>query len=219
MTENTGPVPPASQPNASWPPPDQGGYPSHGPTGHFPGNEPTYGPPQPQQYAPPGYGQPQYGPPPGYGQQQQYAQPQYAPYPPQQYAPAAQWAPYPPPQVKSSGYRIAAGIVGIVLGAWLLIPACLGLGNSSSTAFMGLLVLIAALGSVTAGILLLVNQRGHGLGAPVTSLSFAGLALLLGFIGLAMPYFGMALFVSALILATPVVILMSIGLAKERRSI
>ncbi|XAS62573.1 hypothetical protein ACOM2C_03500 [Pseudarthrobacter sp. So.54] len=197
MTENIPPIPSAPQPE---------GYASPAPFGPTAGNAPPYGPPQPGVQAPPA----------PYGQQQ-YAQPQYVPYPPQQYAPPAPWK-MGPPKPKSSGHRVASGIVGIVLGVWLLMPSIAGFSNGSSTAFMAFLVLVAALGNLTAGIILLANQRGRGPGAPITSLSFAGFALLLGLIGLAVSYFGAALFLSSLILAAPVLIVMGIGLSREKRS-
>lgn len=189
LTENVPPVPPAPEhPHANWPQQGQGTYPS-------------YGPPQPQN-------------PPGYGQHL----PQYAPYPPQQYAPAGQWPQAGPPRPKSSGYRVAAGIVEIVLGVWLILPSIAGFGLGGGAAFMGFLALVAALGNIAAGIVLLAHQRNRTQGAPVTSLSFAGLALLLGLIGLSVPYIGGALFVFALVLATPVLIVMGLGLAKEKRT-
>jgi hypothetical protein len=123
-----------------------------------------------------------------------------------------------PRKPKASGYRIASGIVGIVLGFWLFIPSIAGFNHDSGTVFLAFLILIAALGNITAGIVLLAYQRGRSQGAPITSLSFAGFALLLGFIGLAVPYFGAALFVTTLILAAPVLIVMGLGLAKERRT-
>lgn len=201
MTENIPPIPPAPQADAPR------GYPSHGHGGPIPGNEPPYGPPQPYTQAPPA---PYF--------QQPYAPPQYAPYPQQQYPPAAQWAPAGPLKPKSSGFRVAAGIVGIVLGTWLLMPSIAGFSDGSA-AFMAFLILVAALGNVTAGIVLLANQRGRSQGSPITSLSFAGFALLLGFIGLAVDYYGAALLVTTLILAAPVLIVMGLGLAKERRGV
>jgi hypothetical protein len=200
LTENIPPVPPAPQPQS---------YPSHGTDGPIPGNEPPYGPPQAYPQAPPA--------PPVFGQQQPYAPPQYAPYPPQQFPPAVQWAPAGPLKPKSSGFRIAAGIVGIVLGTWLFIPSIAGFSEGSSTAFMAFLILVAALGNITAGIVLLANQRGRSQGSPITSLSFAGFALLLGFIGLAVEYFGGALLASTLVLAAPVLIILGIGLSREKQ--
>ena len=206
MTENIPPVPPAPQSS-----------------GGLSGNQPPYGRPQPYaQSAPPSYGQ----------------QPQYAPYPPQQYAhvstfgPPHQYAsvpPFGPPQpyihtrpfgqqgAKSSGYRVAAGIVSIVFGTLLLIPSIAGF-RSSSLAFIALLILLAALGNITSGILLLANQRSRTKWAPVTSISTAGFALLLGFIGLTIDYYGGTLLLISLLLAAPVLILLGIGLARERRT-
>ncbi|WP_427004745.1 hypothetical protein [Pseudarthrobacter sp. H2] len=189
MTENIPPVPKAPQ------------YPAQPPAGY---DQP------PQQYAPPAsYQQP-------YPQQQQYAPfppQQYAPYPPQQYVP--QWAPAGPRLPKSSGFRVASGIVGIVLGAWLFIPSIAGFGHG--LAFLAFMVLIAALGNLVAGIVLLANQRGRLRGAPVTALSFAGFTLFLGLIALAVEYFGPALLVTTLPLATAVLVVMGIGLSREKR--
>lgn len=207
MTENIPPVPPAPQPS-----------------GGLSGNQPPYGPSQPfAQSAPPGYGQP----------------PQYSPYPPQQYAhvstfgpphqythdlspfglphPYTHTAPFGQLRAKSSGFRVAAGIVSIVFGTLLLIPAIAGL-RSSDIAFMGLLILLAALGNITCGILLLANQRSRTKWAPVTSMSTAGFALLLGFIGLTIDYYGGPLLVISMLLAAPVLILMGIGLSRENRT-
>lgn len=209
MKENIPPIPPAPQTR---------GYPSHGPDDPMPGNESPYGPPQAYTQAPPAFGQ------------QQYHQPQYAPYPPQGYAapgpypqqpvgyyqPPAQWAPAGPLKPRSSGFRVAAGIVGIVLGTWLFIPSIAGFSEGSAT-FMAFLILVAALGNITAGIVLLANQRGRSQGSPITSLSFAGFALLLGFIGLVVDYYGAALLVTTLILAAPVLIVLGIGLSREKR--
>jgi hypothetical protein len=199
MTDSVPPVPPAPQYDVPK------SYPSHGPDGPIPGNEPPYGPPQPYTQVPPA----------PYGQQP-YAQPQYAPYPSQQYPPAAQWAPAGPPKPKSSGFRVAAGIVGIVLGTWLFVPSIAGFGEGS-TAFMAFLILVAALGNLTAGIVLLANQRGRSQASPITCLSFAGFAVLLGFIGLAVEYYGGALLVTTLLLAAPILIILGIGLSRENR--
>lgn len=198
MTENVPPVPPAPEhPYANWPQPGQGNYPSHGPYGPTPGNEPPYGPPQP--YTPPGYGQ------------QQYGQPQYAPYPPQQSAP--QWG-QTPPKPKSSGYRLAAGIVGIVLGFFLLMGSSVGFAANS---ICGLLLLLAGLGNITAGIVLLAMQRGTTRGAPITTITFAGFALLTAL--LAIPFTGGAILFVTVLLATPVLVVMGIGFSRENRHV
>ena len=199
MTENIPPIPPAPQFDAPR------GYPSHRPDGPILGNVPPFGPPQPYTQAP----QAPYS-------QQYYAPPQFAPYPPQQYPPAAQWGPAGPLKPRSSGFRVAAGIVGIVLGTWLLVPSIAGF-SEGSTGFMAFLILVAAIGNITAGIVLLANQRGRSQGPPITSLSFAGFALLLGVIGLAVEYYGAALLVTTLLLAAPVLIVLGIGLSREKR--
>lgn len=196
MTENHPPLPPEGYP-----------YP---------------GPGQSQSQQPPRYNQaPQYdqAPPTQYGQQpypqqpfnqQPYGQPQYSPYPPPQYPP--QWGQAAPAKPKSSGFRIASGIISIVLGFFLLLEAGPGFGHN---AFIALLLLIAALGNISGGIVLLVMQRGRTSGAPITSISFAGVALLVSLMATAVPYYGAAPFVIDLLLATPVLVVMGIGLSRE----
>lgn len=130
--------------------------------------------------------------------------------------PYAHTPPFGLPGAKSSGFRVAAGIVSIVFGTLLLLPAIAG-ARSSGIAFMALLILLAALGNITSGILLLAHQRHRTKWAPVTSISTAGFALLLGFIGLTIDYYGGALLVISMLLAAPVLILLGIGLARENR--
>ncbi|MET4144233.1 hypothetical protein [Arthrobacter sp. UYCo732] len=195
MTENIPPVPPAPQPPS---------YPVQGPFGPVQGNEPPYGPPQTYaQQAPPAFGQAPYG------------QPPYASYSPQQYAP--QWQT--PAKPKMSGLRIAAGIICILLGVFLLLPSLAGLvAGPGDAKFLGFLVLLASLGNITSGILLLINQRNRSKWAPVTSLSTAGFALFLGFVGLMHDYYGVTLFIFSLLLAAPVLILLGIGLALDKKT-
>lgn len=189
MTENIPSIPPAprSGPN----------YPSHAPAGSIRGNEAAYGTPQP--YDP--------SPPVANGQQPQYQHPQYG-QAPLQYA--SEWY-LPGPEPKSSGLRIAAGIVGIVLGTLLLFSALAGFTHN---VIAGFLLLVAALGNVTTGIVLLASQRSRNRGAPITCLSFAGFALLTAL--LAVPFLGGAVLFFAVLLATPVVILLGLGLAREK---
>lgn len=189
MTENIQPIPPEPRPGPS--------YPSHAPSGPIQGNEPAYGTPQ-------HYNQPHLV---VNGQQLQYSYPQYGQASPQ-YAP--QWYP-PAPQPKSSGFRVAAGIVGIVLGVVLLFGAMAGFGSNS---IAGLLLLVAAVGNVTTGIVLLASQRGRTRGAPITSISFAGFALLAAL--LAVPFIGGAVLFFVVLLAAPVIILLGLGLAREK---
>lgn len=190
-------------------------------------------PPAPQHPgnpAPEGYGPPRYAPQPPVGQpypqpvQQPYFQqpPPYAAYPQQ---PQGMYAKSPhgwdPNRPKSSGFRVAAGIVGIACGTWFLVPSFAGFQNEGEggVVFLAVLILVAALGSTTAGIILLANQRQRGPVAPVTSLGFAGLTMLLGLVGLAVPYYGAALLLSAVALAGPILIVMGLGLAREKRGL
>jgi hypothetical protein len=86
------------------------------------------------------------------------------------------------------------------------------------TAFVAFLILVAALGNVTAGVILLVNRRQCGQRAPLTSLGFAGLAIALGLVGMAVPYYSSPdLLVSVVALAAPFLVIMGIGLSRERR--
>jgi uncharacterized membrane protein len=189
MTENIPPIPPAprSAPN----------YPSRAPSGPIQGNGPTYGAPHHYNQAPPVVG----------GQQPQYSHPAYSETP-LQYAP--QW--YPAlPTPKSSGFRVAAGIISIVLGAFLLFASMPGF---ASNPFAGLFLLMAALGNLTTGIVLLASQRGRTRGAPITSISFAGTALLVAL--LAVPFLGGAVLFFVVLLAAPVIILLGLGLAQEK---
>lgn len=147
--------------------------------------------------------------------------------PPQQYAGVPRFGgpqlhphapPFGQPGAKSSGFRVAAGIVSIVFGTLLLIPAVAGL-RSGGTAFMALLILIAALGNITSGILLLANQRSRTSWAPVTSMSAACIALILGLAGLTIDYYGVTLLLISLLLAVPVLLLLAIGIARDRRTV
>lgn len=159
-----------------------------------------------------------------------YAPPQYAPRPPAGYPYLEQsQLPYgvytkdarglDPKGPGASGFRTAAGVVGIVCGVWFLVPSIAGSQNGGADTFMAFLILAAALGNVTAGIVLLVNRRQRGRRAPRTSLGFAGFTMALGLVGTALPYYGAALLVSAIALAAPVLIIMGIGLAKEKRGL
>ena len=195
MTDNYPPAPqqPESQPYAA-PAQFQGQPPQYTQAATAPYGQQPYA-----QHQPPGPQQPQYG------------QPQYAPYPPQQYAP--QWSQPVAPKPKSSGFRVAAGIVGIVLG-FVLLLAC-GVGFRAN-AVAGLLLLIAALGNIASGIVLLAMQRGKTRGAPITAISFAGFALLAGL--MAIPFVGGAILFFTVLLATPLLVVMGLGLSREMKS-
>lgn len=192
MTDSYPPVPPAPQQ------PDSQPFAASGP---FQGQ--PYNSAPPMQYGQHPYRQQPY-------QQQPYGQPQYASYPPLQYEP--QWG-QTAPRLKSSGFRVAAGIVGIVLGFFLLIASIVA---SSYNGFGGFLLLVSALGNITSGIVLLAMQRGRGRGAPITAISFAGFALLVSF--LSTTYIGAGAMVFAILLGTPVLVVMGLGLSREMKA-
>lgn len=208
MTENIPPIPPAP---LGPPPTPQHQGPNMTPQQFWGYGQPSFrapgSAPQAQSPAPYGYE----------GQQNPYGQPQGG-YPPQ--APAVQyvlaqspgqWAPARP---QSSGYRVAAGVVQIVLGLWLFFP--MAFGFSVALPFMGLLFLVGLFGNVTAGIILLAKHRSRTPGAAVTTLAFAGFAVLLSLLAAAGLY-GTAMTVLTLPLAAPTLVVMGLGLAKERR--
>lgn len=146
----------------------------------------------------------------GYGQAPTYQQPS-----PRQ--PALGHNPYPlhayqqsgPALPKSSGYRLASGIVGICLGVWLFFSFLIGVSLGQSAILI--LTLIGCFGSIASGIVLLVKQRDRGRGAPITMISVAAVALLLSFAS-----FGQ--FVFTFMFALPIFIVMGIGLAREGRT-
>lgn len=191
MTENIPPVPPAPQPQ---------NYPPESP-GAGQGYQTPYPPTQPYQPAP-AYSQGQHA----------YAQ---APYQqvPQQYARAG----YPLQVVpKSSGLRIAAGILGVLLGTWTFVPSIAALSTGTAIA-LATLILVSGLANITAGILVLVNQRARTRWAAITLLSTAGFTVLLGLFSLRIDYFGGALIFTVLLLAMPIGILLGMALGKEKR--
>lgn len=200
MTEKIPAVPPVPPYNQTPTYPPQG----HGPV---PRNEPPYG--VPQAYAPP-YGQQPYP------QPAQYPHPAYQQAPQPQYSPDGQWtctvASNTP---KSSGYRVAAGITSIVLGPWLFLQFLVG--ASQGLGALAFLSLIAAGGTLVSGIVLLAKQRSRGRGVAVTVLSFAGLALFIGFLHLA-GRAGARMFFFDCLLSVPVLVVMGIGLFRETRS-
>ena len=206
MTENIPPIPPAPQAPEPAPQYQPQPHPTQPPEGYGP---PVYqAPPQAQQY---GHPQASY-PPQGYAVPGPYAQPpQHGAY----YQQPGQWVPAAPTGPKSSGSRVAAGIVQIVLAIWLFFPTMVGF--STGLPFMGVLYLIAFLGNLVAGILLLIKHRGRAPALPVTTLTFAGYAALLSFIAAMSSFYGVVMPLMTLPLAIPALIIMGIGLAKEKR--
>jgi hypothetical protein len=151
---------------------------------------------QGQPYPPQGYGYPPvpYGPPNGYG--------------------------YHPHRAPSSGLRVAAGILGIVMGLFEFIAV----GTASRLAAlypgMGLvasLSLLAALGCITTGIILLAKHRGRKKTVPVLLLVFCGLATLTAFAPIVVAGLDAATILFTLGLALPTIILLSKALSRESR--
>jgi hypothetical protein len=110
---------------------------------------------------------------------------------------------------QASGYRLASGIVGIALGAWLFFSFLIGVSLEQGGVLI--LTLIACLGSIASGIVLVAKQRDRGRGAPITMISIAGVSLILSFTS-----FGQFLF--TFMFALPIFIVMGIGLTRESRT-
>ncbi|WP_454698319.1 hypothetical protein [Arthrobacter humicola] len=200
-------IPPIPPPYPVQPPQTNGqGTPAYG----QPPNQQDYPGQYPQGYpAQQSYGQ-RYAGKQGYGQAPAYQQPYLG-------QPAFGNAPYPlpgyqrpgPTLAKSSGYRLASGIVGICMGVWLFFSFLIGVSLGQSAILI--LTLIGCFGSIASGIVLLVKQRDRGRGAPITMISVAAAALLLSFAS-----FGQ--FVFTFMFALPIFIVMGIGLAREGRA-
>jgi hypothetical protein len=111
---------------------------------------------------------------------------------------------------KSSGYRVSAGIVGIVLGVWLFLSFLVGVSLHQQAVL--LLTLFSCFGAIAAGIVVLVKHRGRGRAAPIVLICVAGVALLFSFGSFAQ-------FLFTFMLSTPIFIVMGIGLAREARGL
>lgn len=147
------------------------------------------------------------------------------PYPtqqPQGHFVPGHWVPAGPQLPKSSGYRVATGVLVIGLGCFLLLVSLFMVRYAIEYEYtlatvMAVSTVIAALVNLTSGILLLVNHRGRGRGAPVTVLAAAALPLLLTAIGVIGEAAFQGVLVMSSVLAIPVFVVMGIGLAKEKR--
>lgn len=140
---------------------------------------------------------------------------QYVPYPSaQQFTPAGQWVPAGPTEPRSSDYRVASSIVAIVLGVWLFMLFLTGI--SVGAGFAPFLFLMAAIGTLASAILLLVKRRERLRAAPVLLLGWSSCALMVSFI----VAFGFGVYSATFIaplLATTVIIVIGIGLSREKR--
>jgi hypothetical protein len=83
--------------------------------------------------------------------------------------------------------------------------------------FLGFLYLVVFLGNMVSGILLLIKHRKRAPALPITSLTFAGVAALLSVIAVMVSFYGAVMPVLTLPLVVPVLIIMGLGLAKEKR--
>ncbi|TQJ66570.1 hypothetical protein FBY31_0605 [Arthrobacter sp. SLBN-100] len=121
------------------------------------------------------------------------------------------------PKTKASGRRTAGGIVGIVLGVFLLVPALVML-EDKHLGFMSFLIFLAALGNIVGGVMMLLKLGTQTRWAPVTLLIAAVAAVMLGIIGPLFLLFNLALLMVSLALAIPIGILILPELAEQRRN-
>ncbi|TVU66739.1 hypothetical protein FQP90_00930 [Paenarthrobacter nitroguajacolicus] len=103
---------------------------------------------------------------------------------------------------------MASGILGIVLGVWLFFSFLVGVSLQQQAVL--LLTLLACLGSIAAGIVVLVKHRQRGRAESIVLICVAGVALLFSFGTFAQ-------FLFTLMLSTPIFIVMGIGLARESK--
>lgn len=133
------------------------------------------------------------------------------------------WVPAVPQLPKSSGHRVASGIIAIALGGFLLLTSNILVWqafeySSAAGAFAAVLTIVAGLGNLISGVVLLVQHRGRRRAVPLTVLAFAALPLLPAIISIVAEVGAPVLLIISLVIAVPLFIVMSIGLAKENRS-
>lgn len=80
-------------------------------------------------------------------------------------------------------------------------------------------ILLAALANIASGIVLLAHRRARARWVPVASISTAGFPVILGLLGPTSDYYGVTLLLISLLLAVPILILLGIGIARDRRSV
>lgn len=141
-------------------------------------------------------------------------------------APPGQWV-YQmaaPLKAKSSGYRVAAGIVAIVLSLLELLL----FGNAVAlAASFGITVFVAAaiahfilgVGAMTTGVVLLAQHRRRGRKAPISLLVFAALTVLTAIALLVKDLQHTFFLIGGSLLAVAVLIVLGIGFAKEKRGL
>jgi hypothetical protein len=183
---------------------------------------PSDNPRQPTQPPiPPGYGpQPshpshpvqQYPGVPGYGQQHPYAPQAYG----NQQQNSGAWAEQSP---SVSGLRVGGSITAIALGLFALITGMAGFagyGGNIGMGFVYLSLIIAGPGTIAAAIVVLVKARSRRPAAVITLTALSGLVFLLAFVASTSSAVGFFGFFFGLLLATPVLILLGLALAREK---
>lgn len=128
------------------------------------------------------------------GQRAVYIQPGMTPPPQYPQAPAAPAAPWfyanqytPQPPAQSSGLRIAAGVIGIALGAWSLLAFFVIMANTfgPSTPLFGwlnFLYLVGAIAILTLGIMVIVKHRQRSKPIPAMLLGSAAVTMILALV-------------------------------------
>ena len=149
------------------------------------------------------------------------------PYPTQPPQPQGQfvpghWVPARPQLPKSSGYRVASGIIAIALGGFLLLISSILVYQAFTYGLVGgvlvaVLTVVAGFGNLISGIVLLVQHRNRRRSAPTAVLVFAALPLLPALISIVGEVGVPVLSVVSVVLAIPLFVVMGIGLTKEKR--
>ena len=150
------------------------------------------------------------------------APPTQPPTPPQGQFVPGHWVPARPQLPKSSGYRVASGIIAIALGGFLLLISSILVYQAFTYGLVGgvlvaVLTVVAGFGNLISGILLLVQHRSRRRSAPTAVLTFAALPLLPALISIVGEVGVPVLSVVSVVLAIPLFVVMGIGLTKEKR--
>ena len=140
-----------------------------------------------------------------------------------QYVPVGQGYALPLQKGPASGLRVAAGTVAIPLGLYEFTEFSKAevVGRMTEIAgftFLAFLFLATALGIVTCGIILLARSRIRGRVVPIIGAAFAGLAILLGVADWVYIDYDFSVVLVTCTLAVPVLILLGLALAKEKRA-
>lgn len=119
------------------------------------------------------------------------------------------------PLAQSSTHRITAGIVAILLSCVLGADALIQLAASSP--LVALVLALASLGNLGAGIMILVLHTQRLGVAPTLSLVMAIVGIAAGLLGVGTPFYGPSLAVVAFVLSILVVHFTSAGILKDKQ--